>query len=292
MTQSAVTQLGYFGYRTAHIEAWEKVAREIIGAEVLPRNRGEPLKLRFDERVHRVILYPDDHEAQAFYGWEVPGADALGALKRQLEANGTAVEHGDPAGATERGVLEFIRFRDPDGTVNEAFYGPLKSHLPVTYGRSVKGFNMNGLGLGHVNIVSKNLSACREFYQKLLGFKISDYIRWDDADATFFHCNARHHSLGLMNECFGQVGPSLNHLMIELNDIDDVGRAYDVVCARGDIELIMTYGKHSNDHTTSFYFKSPSGFAIELGHGGRLVDDDWNIALYSSPKLWGHNVPA
>jgi len=287
---SKVTQLGYFGYRSAHLDEWEEIARNIIGAEVLPREPGDPLKLRFDEREHRVIVYPHDREEQAFYGWEVLGKDALEGLAGSLEGDGVKVERGSNAEAAERGVMEFVRFRDPDGTINEAFYGPNVSHLPPSLGRGVKGFSMSDLGLGHVNLVCKKLSDCYRFYEKLLGFKVSDYIRWDDADASFFHCNPRHHSLGLMNECFGQVGPSLNHLMIEYEDIDDLGRAYDAVCARGDLNLVISYGKHSNDHMTSFYFKTPSGFAVELGCGGRLVGEDWEISMYSSPKLWGHHV--
>lgn len=288
---AAVTQLGYVGYRTAKIDQWTVIARDVIGAEVLPREAAAPLKLRFDDHVHRMILYPADHEAHAFYGWETAGKDALEALAGQLAANGTAISRGTSDEAVERGVEEFIRFADPDGTVNEAYYGPFISHLPVRFGRSIRGFNMDTLGLGHVNIVCKDLAACSIFYRELLGFRISDYIRWADADASFFHCNPRHHSLGLMNECFGQTGPSLNHIMIELADIDDLGRAYDDIQTRDDAPIIISYGKHSNDHMTSFYFLTPSGFAIELGWGGRTVDDeDWPIAVYSSPKLWGHDV--
>ena len=34
----------------------------------------------------------------------------------------------------------------------------------------------------------------------------------------------------------------------------------------------MTLGRHTNDHVTSFYSRSPSGFMVEYGWGGRCVD--------------------
>jgi hypothetical protein len=58
------------------------------------------------------------------------------------------------------------------------------------------------------------------------------------------------------------------------------------------IPLILTLGRHTNDLMTSFYIKNPSGFAIEYGYGGRLIEDDakWDIRKYSATKLWGHQL--
>jgi 3,4-dihydroxy-9,10-secoandrosta-1,3,5(10)-triene-9,17-dione 4,5-dioxygenase len=35
----------------------------------------------------------------------------------------------------------------------------------------------------------------------------------------------------------------------------------------------MTLGTHTDDRMTSFYLRTPSGFEIEYGCGGRFVDD-------------------
>ena len=35
----------------------------------------------------------------------------------------------------------------------------------------------------------------------------------------------------------------------------------------------MDLGKHPNDEMVSFYSRSPSGFDVEFGFGGRLVDE-------------------
>jgi 3,4-dihydroxy-9,10-secoandrosta-1,3,5(10)-triene-9,17-dione 4,5-dioxygenase len=40
----------------------------------------------------------------------------------------------------------------------------------------------------------------------------------------------------------------------------------------------------------SFYMGSPSGFALEYGWGGRMIDDTtWQAEHYSSVEsIWGH----
>ena len=46
-----------------------------------------------------------------------------------------------------------------------------------------------------------------------------------------------------------------------------------------------------NDHVTSFYSWSPSGFMVEYGWGGRLVEPGkWTPEEYTvGPSLWGHD---
>jgi hypothetical protein len=44
---------------------------------------------------------------------------------------------------------------------------------------------------------------------------------------------------------------------------------------------------------TSFYVTTPSGFQIEYGSGGVVIDDDtWQIAHYDAVSAWGHKYIA
>ena len=37
----------------------------------------------------------------------------------------------------------------------------------------------------------------------------------------------------------------------------------------------------------SFYMTNPSGFGIEYGWGGRLIDDDtWQVTKYAGASIW------
>ena len=65
------------------------------------------------------------------------------------------------------------------------------------------------------------------FYVDVLGFGLSDYIE-KPFRAYFFHINARHHSLALIET--GKNG--MHHLMVELFSLDDVGQAYDIALSR------------------------------------------------------------
>lgn len=50
----------------------------------------------------------------------------------------------------------------------------------------------------------------------------------------------------------------------------------------------MTLGRHTNDRMLSFYVRSPSGFDIEYGWGGLVVNEDWKIVSYNRAEIWGH----
>jgi hypothetical protein len=122
------------------------------------------------------------------------------------------------------------------------------------------------------------------FYVDVLGFGLSDYIL-KPFRAFFFHVNARHHSLALIET--GKNG--MHHLMVELFSLDDVGQAYDIALSEQD-RVNVTLGRHTNDFMTSFYAKTPSSFMIECGWGGREIDPStWQpVEMHDGPSLWGH----
>ena len=77
--------------------------------------------------------------------------------------------------------------------------------------------------------------------------------------------------------------------MMECNSLDDVGSARDLCRQRG-APVAIDLGRHMNDHVVSFYMANPSGFALEYGWDGRLIDDaTWQVEHYTSAdSLWGH----
>jgi extradiol dioxygenase len=104
---------------------------------------------------------------------------------------------------------------------------------------------------------------------------------------VFLHCNPRHHSLAMV----GMPGlRGLHHIMLQVNELDDVGMAYDL-CDQKSVPIVMTLGRHSNDEMFSFYMRSPSGFEIEYGWGAKTVDDaTWSPAFFDVPSVWGHKM--
>jgi hypothetical protein len=104
--------------------------------------------------------------------------------------------------------------------------------------------------------------------------------------AYFFHANPRHHSIA-----FIETGRNAtHHLMVELFSLDDVGQCYDLALGE-EVRIGTTLGRHINDEVTSFYSHSPSGFMVEYGWGGRVIDvDNWQPEEVTwGPSMWGHD---
>ena len=83
----------------------------------------------------------------------------------------------------------------------------------------------------------------------------------------------------------------VHHMMVELYSFDDVGQGYDL--ALGDPERIgVTLGRHSGDYVTSFYTWNPSGFLVEYGWGGQVIDDNtWKPFERNSARALGPRAP-
>jgi 2,3-dihydroxybiphenyl 1,2-dioxygenase len=252
--------------------------------QLVDRSRST-MTFRMDDRRQRVVVHGDGGEGAAFLGWEVADRPALDGLAARLEGIGIRVDRLTSAVADERRVKETIRFSDPVGNVLEAFYGAEIATEPFRPGRAISGFRTGPLGMGHVVMNVERIDQVLPFYQDVLGFRLSDYTL-RPFKAYFFHLNPRHHSFAVIET--GQN--SVHHLMVELFMLDDVGQAYDL--ALGDPDRIATtLGRHSNDLMTSFYARTPSGFFVEYGWGGRSIDPQaWKpVEMTCGPSLWGHD---
>ena len=290
---AAVSALGYIGWDVKNVPAWDDFLISVYGLEPradCPRNTRH---YRLDERHHRISLYPAKKDGVRFIGWQVETHGELLELAESLRSYGIRVKSGSKTQIKERGVMELICFEDLDGFKTEIYFTGIVDSAPFRPSRGMAGFNTGALGLGHIVIFCNDKEASLQFYQQVLGFKLSDHIHWPDnqggmVEATFLHCNARHHSLALLNPCFGFGGGVLNHFMLEATSLDDVGRAYDIAEQRG-YPIQRSIGRHTNDRMTSFYMHSPSGWLMEYGYGADVVDDAvWEPKMYDSPKVWGH----
>src|SRR5215475_1344536 len=279
-----IRTLGYLGVGTAKLDEWTSLATHGLGMEAVDRGGGTRA-FRMDDRKQRLVLDSAIANGTQYFGWEVSDADALDALAGRLEEAGIAVQHEPAALADQRFVSGLISFRDPAGNRLEAFYGAAVADTPFRPGRLISGFRAGPLGMGHVLVMVKDMTAALAFYCDLLGFRISDYAL-APVKAYFLHVNPRHHSIALVEAPLNM----LNHLMVELYSLDDVGQGYDLALMDRE-KLVATLGRHSNDLMTSFYLRTPSGFNVEYGWGGRDVDDaTWQPhEVPSLASFWGHD---
>ena len=286
---ATVKALGYIGCSISDTKAWEKLLLDVFAMEKRDDSPNNVLQYRIDDNHHRLSLYKSKTDKLEYIGWEMETQNDLDTFASELKSKGVKIQAGDEELKTERSVMDLYVIEGPDGVRNEIFFGPLQDFVPFNQTDGRSGFNTRNLGMGHVVLASANRDQTLDWYQQMLGLSLSDHIHWDGVEATFMHCNPRHHSLAIMNTIGPMQNGDLGHFMLEANTADDVGRAYDVV-QENDYPIAFTYGKHTNDLTTSFYLYTPSNWLIEYGYGGQLIDDAvWEPKLYNSPKIWGHN---
>jgi 2,3-dihydroxybiphenyl 1,2-dioxygenase len=154
------------------------------------------------------------------------------------------------------------------------------------------GFLTAGVGFGHVVFATTAWDDTTRFLVDGLGLQQSDWLDMEIVEGIrlevrFYHCNERHHTLAIAKAPF-DLPQTLHHLMVETNDRDDVGAAFDRAWAT-DLAIPNGLGRHDNDGMFSFYVQSPAGFQVEVGHGARVITDDWDDnRCYDRISAWGH----
>lgn len=291
---SQLSNLGYAIFRVSDLQKWKTFAVDIIGFQVARRDDQRVLPLRMDELEQRIVLEQGDGDDLIAAGWELESEEALETYVRELRARGAKVEEGGRELAAQRKVAQLYVLADPNGFQHEFFYGPAlaPSSHPFQSTLIPHGFKTGPLGLGHILPAARDYDQSYAFYTNLLGLKLSDHIVTEVAPghwvrATFFHAaSGRHHSLA--TAAIPNQPRVLNHFMVEVNDMNDVGLAYER-CLAANVPVVRTLGHHPNDQMFSFYVQTPSGFAVEIGWNGVVIDDAvWVPTTYPHFSDWGH----
>lgn len=191
---------------------------------------------------------------------------ALASVARNvLNARGTilvpTVPNAEPDGgivlkvATPEGFI--LRFHCGDAQHGE---GEARAGLP--------------LRLSHVNLNCKDIEATSRFFQRVLGFQLTDRSKL----MGFLRCNADHHAVVLAEaELDG-----LNHVAFMMPDWESVmlgsGRMIDHGYPIG-----WGVGRHGPGNNVFAYFVDPFGFVIEHTAEVLQVDDGY---LPHGPEYW------
>ena len=280
--------VGYLGLAVPDPDAWCTFATSVIGLMPAPSppQVGETIYLKGDERQWRVALQRADQGGLAYVGLELGSPTAFDLARARLEQMGIAATQGTPEEIDARGVRDFVHVRDPSGVRIELYWGPTLDGGFVSPA-GVPRFIAGELGFGHYVLLVPDLDEAMAFYRDVLGMKLTDYvIIGPGMSVQFLRCTPRHHSVALT-----AVGPisALHHIAFEVTDIDQVGYALERATRAG-APITATLGRHKNDRMLSFYMRSPAGFEIEIGCGGRLVDEaTWVVSHLAGGDEWGHH---
>ncbi len=295
---ASISNLGYFVLGVSDLDAWETFAVDVIGLQPARRVPGVSLALRMDDYEQRILLEKNSDDDMLAAGWELDSEAELELFVAQLKTSGVQVTAGSTELAANRRVERVYYCTDPVGIRHEFYACAQRAAVSDSFRSKVLAgqFSTGKLGAGHYVMSVQDLPEMAEFCQNVLGIKISDYISGDlmpgkVLDVIFYHATSgRHHSLATAKIPF-PYPKRIHHFMVEAMDMNDVGLAYDR-CLKAGYTINMDLGHHPNDKMFSFYVHTPSGFLLEFGSGGIVVDDtNWQVSRYSQLSDWGHHHP-
>jgi len=285
--------LAYVVAETTDLARWRTYAEGVLGMSTTPSPDGG-LYLRMDERQFRFAIQPGLRDAYVASGWEVLGQAGFDAALATLQGAGVEFVLEDAAFCARRCVQQAASFRDPSGNRHEVVWGFQSDFERFNSPAGVSRFVTEGIGMGHTVLPAPEFAKTAAFLKDVMGFAVSDIFNFRPPGTEgvvlpihFLHCNnGRHHSLAIAGF---PVESGCVHVMVEVEDMPEVGRAIDRMRAHRVVQS-ATLGQHTNDRMTSFYMRTPSNFDIEYGYGGAVLDWDEHIVHeFTRVSLWGHD---
>ena len=228
----------------------------VWGLEVVERDGGV-VYLRATGRDHHVLSLRAHTTSEVLaVTFRTATAGNLTQLAEALQAaGGTLVRPVEPNRAPDEGYILRLIHGDrvhPDG-------GPRRDYP---------------LRLSHVNLNCANLDATSTFFQRALGFCLTDRSRM----MAFLRCNDDHHAVVLADS--GVDG--MNHIAFMMPDFESVMRGSGRMIDHG-YPIGWGVGRHGPGDNIFAYFVDPTGFVIEYTAEVLQVDDTYAVG---GPERW------
>jgi catechol 2,3-dioxygenase-like lactoylglutathione lyase family enzyme len=203
-------------------------------------------------------------------------------IRRGIEDEGlTCAMQSDPC----PGIAQMLTFEDPKGSVCEVF----ARQTPIAKNQAVVG--IGPIKLGHLAFVVPDPKALADFYARVLGFRVSDWLEdW----FVFMRCGADHHTVNFVRGRRTQM----HHVAFELKDWAQIQMACDFLGARK-IPIIWGPGRHGPGHNIYTYHRNPDDQIVEMfTELDKMLDESlgyfdprpWHRDRPQKPKVW--SVPA
>jgi catechol 2,3-dioxygenase-like lactoylglutathione lyase family enzyme len=196
----------------------------------------------------------------------------VGDIRRGLEAEGiTCATQSDPC----PGIANMATFADPKGTVCEIFAAQTLIAKPQP---------VSGIGpikLGHLAFVVPEPRQFVDFYCRVLGFRVSDWLEdW----FAFLRCGPDHHTVNFVRGKRTQM----HHVAFELKDWAQVQTACDFLGSRK-IPIIWGPGRHGPGHNIYTYHRNPDDQIVEMfTELDKMLDESLG---YFDPRPWHRDRP-
>ncbi len=206
-----------------------------------------------------------------------PGSD-LGDIARKLSER-ESISSERRSGITP-GIADALVFTDPIGTAVELFAAWKPGERRQTGG-------ISPLKLGHIAFTAADVKHQTDFYCRVLGFRVSD---WMEDFFAFLRCGPDHHTIN-----FATAGSTkLHHIAFELKDWSHVGNACELLGQRN-VPILWGPGRHGIGHNIFIYHRNPDDHIVECYTSLDQMPDEslgcfeprpWHKDNPQRPKVW------
>lgn len=274
-------RIGHATFETPDLARQTEYYTDLLGLTVAAREK-DSVYLATKIGQLAIELNKGDQERCAKLSFEVAPNSDFGDLARELGKDGIKSELKNDSAP---GIGQVLTFQDCKGTTVELFkdWSYLGKHTPVA--------GVGPLKLGHVAWVVNDVQATCDFYQRVLGFRVSD---WIGDFFVFIRCNADHHTLNFIRG----KNEKMHHMAFELKDVVHLQSACDLM---GQRKQPILWGplRHGPGHNMAIHHRNPDDQVIELyceldqmldEELGYFVPRPWHHDTPQRPKVWPHGL--
>lgn len=266
MSRFPVSALRSVDLGTPDIGQSERFYVGVWGLEVVARHDGVTY-LRADGHDHHVVALHRSVRAELrAVTFRLASSNEFAPIAQNIIAQGgQVISHAGPNDAPDGGIVMTVR--GPEGGILRFVHGDFAhTTRPSGVDRPQR--------LAHVNLNSTNADATAAFYEKALGFRLTDRTRL----MAFVRCNSDHHAVVIAD---AEVN-GLNHVAFLMPNLDAVMRGSGRMIDAG-FPIAWGVGRHGPGDNVFAYFIDPAGFVIEYTAEVLQVDDDY---IVRGPGEW------
>ncbi len=266
-----VRRIGHATFETAMLDRQIEYYCEVFGLALFARERGRAfLATKIGQLA--IDLIEGEREACSTLSFEVSPASDFGEMQRTLSEQG--IKSWIRTDAVP-GLPRVLVFQDPDGLLIELFadWTFLRSSRPPV--------GIAPLKLGHVAFAMQDPAAIAQFYQHVLGFRVSD---WIGDYFVFLRCNPDHHTVNFIR------GDEIHmrHIAFELKDMAHIQSACEILGERR-IPIMAGPLRHGPGHNVAVYHRNPADQVVEVYvEMDQMKDEELG---YFEPRPWHHDRP-
>lgn len=266
------SRVGHATFETKDVEKALEYWTGVAGLKLVQHETNRRAYLASKVGLLTIVLEQGGEENLKRIAFEVSPKADLSDVAKTLAADGVKSEV-----RTDEvpGIGKVLAFADPKGTTIELFqdWKYLGSHHQV--------IGAGPLKLGHIAYVVDDPKAMADWYCRVLGFRVSD---WIEDFFVFLRCNPDHHTVNFIRG----PSPKMHHIAFEMKDFAHIQAACELLAVR---KIPINWGpvRHGPGHNVAIYHRNFDGqnveFYIELD---QMKDEELG---YFDPRPWHHDCP-